>query len=91
MSHELLTFLTECVPLSMTSFVISNISFVHMPLLVFGGIRFNCGVDLLFCGLEVKGKIFLVSCRVCYYACSGDKCVRVIDMIQLIYSSFEAP
>ncbi len=80
MSHDLLTFLRECVPLSTTSIVIYSISFVHMPFLVFGGTRFSCGVDILFCGSKVKGSIFLISCKVYCYACNGEKCVRVIDM-----------
>ncbi len=51
MSHDLFTFLKECVPLSTTSIATSNISSVHMPLMVFGGTRFSCGADILFCGL----------------------------------------
>ncbi len=49
MFHDLLTFLRECVPLSTISIATSNVPSVHMPLLVFRGIRFSCGDDLLFC------------------------------------------
>jgi hypothetical protein len=31
-----------------------------MPLLVFGGIQFSCGANLLFCGLEVRGRFSLL-------------------------------
>jgi hypothetical protein len=47
----------EYVPFSITSIANSNASFVHIPLLIFGGIQFNCGVDLLICGSRV-GEIF---------------------------------
>lgn len=49
MFHALLAFRRENVPLSITSIINSKDSFVHMPLLVIEGTRFNC-VDFLLCG-----------------------------------------
>ncbi len=43
MFHNLLAFLRECVPLSITSITTSNVSFAHMLLLVFESIQFSCG------------------------------------------------
>ncbi len=59
-SHDLLTFLKECVLLLTRYITTSGISSVHMPLLVFGGIQFSCGANLLFCGLEVRGRFSLL-------------------------------
>jgi len=60
MFHDLLTFFRECVPLSITSIVTFNASSVHVPILVFGVIRFTCAANILFCGLEVGGKFSLL-------------------------------
>ncbi len=60
MFHDLLALLKECVPLSTTSIVASNVSFVHVPLLVFEGIRFNCGANFLLRGLRVGGRFSLL-------------------------------
>ncbi len=60
MFHDLLTFFRECVPHSITSIATFNVSSVHMPILVFGNIRFTCGADILFCGLEVGGRFSLL-------------------------------
>jgi hypothetical protein len=51
----------EFVLLWITSIASFNASFIHIPFLIFGGTQFSCGVDLLFC----RGKIFLVSSKVC--------------------------
>jgi hypothetical protein len=61
MFHDLLAFLSERVPLSTTSIIASNISFVHMLLLVFEGTQFNSGVDLLLCGSRAKGRFSLLA------------------------------
>jgi hypothetical protein len=47
MFHDLVALFRESVPLSTTSIVASNVSFVHMPLLVFGA--FDSIVVLIFC------------------------------------------
>jgi hypothetical protein len=51
----------EYVPFSIASIVNSNASFVHIPLLVFGGIQLNCGVDPLLCGSRVGERFFLLA------------------------------
>ncbi len=61
--HELLAFLRECVPLSITAIVTSNLSSIHMPLLVFKNIWFNCGAIFLFCGSRVRGRFSLLVVR----------------------------
>jgi hypothetical protein len=53
----------EYIPLSIASIASSNASFVHIPLLVFGGIQFYCGADLLFCGSKVRGRFSLLVAR----------------------------
>ncbi len=60
MFHDLLAFLMECVLLSITSIASSSISLVHIPLLIFGGTRFNYGVDLLLCGSRVRARFSLL-------------------------------
>ncbi len=61
MFHDLLALLRECVPLSITSIVFSNVSFGHMPFLVFEGIWFNRGANLLLCGSRVGGRFSLLA------------------------------
>jgi len=61
--HDLQGLLWECVPLSITSIVTFDTSLVHMPLLVFEGIQFGCGVDLLFCGWKTRGRFSLLAAR----------------------------
>ncbi len=63
MFHDPLALFKEHAPLSTTSIVASNISFVHMPLLVFEGIRFSCVANLLFRGLRVGGRFSLLIAR----------------------------
>jgi hypothetical protein len=70
MFHDLLALFKECVPLSTTSIVDSNISFIHMPLLVFGGTQFSCGADLLRCGLGARVIFFLLVAR--FVACKSN-------------------
>jgi len=60
MFHDLLAFLMECVPFSITSIASSSTSFVHIPLLIFGSTWFNYGVDLLLCGSRVRGRFSLL-------------------------------
>jgi hypothetical protein len=60
MFYDLLAFLRECAPLSITSISTSNVSFVHMPLLVFEGTQFSCGADLLLYGSRTKGRFSLL-------------------------------
>jgi hypothetical protein len=47
MFHDLLALLRECVPLSTTSIVASNVSSVHMPFLFLEA--FDLTVVLIFC------------------------------------------
>ncbi len=63
MFDDLLAFIMEYVPLSITSIASYNASSVHIPLLVFGGIQFNCGVDFLLCGSRVGGRFSLLIVR----------------------------
>jgi len=60
MFHDLLALLKECVPFSTTSIATSNISSIHMLLSVFGSTQFNYGVDILFCGLGIRGRFSLL-------------------------------
>jgi hypothetical protein len=50
----------EYAPLSISSIAFSNASFVHILLLVFGGIQFSCGADLLFSGSGARGRLSLL-------------------------------
>jgi hypothetical protein len=61
MFHDLLAFLNERVPRSTTFIDVSNVSFVHMLLLVFKGTRFNCGADILLCGSRAQGRFSLLA------------------------------
>jgi hypothetical protein len=46
MFHDLMALFKECVPLSTTSIAVFNVSYVHMPLLVFGA--FDSTMVLIF-------------------------------------------
>jgi hypothetical protein len=70
MFHDLLSLFRECVPFSTTSITASNASFVHMPLLVFGGTRFSYGVGFLFCGSGARGIFFLLT--IGFIACKSN-------------------
>ncbi len=67
MFHDLLALLKECLPISTTSMVASNASFVHMPLLVVKGNQFNCGGDLLLYGSRVGGRFSFFDARSIFY------------------------
>jgi hypothetical protein len=59
MCHDLLALLKECVPLSIASMIIFNVSSIHMPLLVVEGTQFNYGDDLFICGSRIGGRFSL--------------------------------
>jgi hypothetical protein len=77
MFHDLLAFLKECVLLSITSMVVSNASSIHMPLLVVEGTQFSCGVNLLLCGSEVRGRFFLFDVK--FVACKSSMMVYLLQ------------
>ncbi len=52
MFHDLLDLLKECVPLSTIAMVASNVSFVHMPLLIIEGSQLVVVLIFFFVGQE---------------------------------------
>jgi hypothetical protein len=76
MFHDLLALLKECDLLSTTSMAISNVSSIHMPLLVVEGIEFNCGVDLILCGSKVGGRFSLFDVR--FVVCKSNMLIHLL-------------
>jgi hypothetical protein len=98
MFHAMLALCNEHVPFLTTSIVNSKASFVHMPLLVVEGIRFNY-VYILFCGLGkgVQFSLFVARDRFIFVCClqiqhvasSPTRDCQVHDCFELLGPSLE--